>query len=458
MKILKGLLGALAVAALATASVGTSSFASVPDGAISPEMLDRMRGNYRPTPADRALHNALNVVDINKLAANADARTNLDDNFRYRVPSKGITDQKSSGRCWLFTGLNVLRAQAINRKDLPEMEFSQAFNFFYDQLEKANLFLQTVIDTSDKPIDDRKVSWLFRNALSDGGQFTGVADIITKYGLVPAKVMPESYVTDNTSAFSRLLNLKLKEWGLELRKMAADGAEKQALEQRKVQMMDQVFRFLCQGMGVPPAEFVWKGKKYTPVSFYNELLGNDLRHNYVMFMNDPTRPYYKMYEIDLDRHMYDGENWTYLNVPMKDIKEMALASIQDSTAMYFSCDVGKFFNRTDGTLDVENYDYGAVLGTTFNMDKEQRILTGASGSSHAMTLVGVDTDDNGVPVKWLIENSWGNGANNGHLIASDKWMDEYLFRLVVERRFVPGRLQKYLTQKPVMLPCWDPMF
>ena len=240
--------------------------------------------------------------------------------------------------------------------------------------------------------------------------------------------------------------------------MAAKGAKPAQLEARKGEMLDETYRMLVQAMGVPPTEFVWKGRKFTPKTFYNEMLGNDLKNNYVMFMNDPSRPYYKMYEVDLDRHAYDGENWTYLNVPMADIKEMATASIKDSVAMYFSCDVGKFLNRKNGTLDIENYDYSAILGTSFNMNKAQRIMTGASASSHAMTLIGVDTDDEGKPVKWLIENSWGQGPNGGHLLATDKWMDEYLFRLVVERRFVPERLQKLLTQKPILLPCWDPLF
>lgn len=443
---------------LLTAALAAVMPAPAQKGAITPDMLDGMRKAYQPTPADKALRNALNATDINTLAADADARNNLDDDFKYKVDVKGVTDQQSSGRCWLFTGLNVLRAQAIRDKGLDELEFSQAYNFFYDQLEKANLFLQTVIDTSGEPMSDRRVTWIFHNALSDGGQFTGVADNLTKYGVVPARVMPETYITNHTSVFSRLLGWKLKEWGLELRAMAAKGDSADQLEARKGQMLDETYRMLVQAMGVPPTEFVWKGKKYTPLSFYNEMLGNDLKHNYVMFMNDPSRPYYKMYEVDLDRHAYDGENWTYLNVPMSDIKEMALASIKDSVAMYFSCDVGKFLNRKNGTLDLENYDYGAILGTTFGMDKAQRITVGASASSHAMTLIGVDTDSDGAPVKWLIENSWGQGPNGGHLIATDRWMDEYLFRLVVERRFVPARLQKLLKQTPTLLPCWDPLY
>jgi bleomycin hydrolase len=425
-------------------------------GGIDDATLSRLAQSYKPTAAERALHNALNTADINTLAASADARNSLDDEFAYRVPSKGITNQERSGRCWLFTGLNVLRAQAIREHKLSDLKLSQAYNFFYDQLEKSNMFLQLVIDNAKKPMDDRKVDWIFHNPIGDGGQFTGVSDIITKYGVVPATVMPETYTSNHTSTFSKLLGWKLKEWGLELRELAAKDTKK--AQSRKSEMLNDVYRMLAMNFGVPPTQFTYKGKEYTPITFYKELFGNDLKNNYVMFMNDPTRPFYKLYEIDLDRHTYDGANWKYINVPIEEIKKMAIESIKDSTAMYFSCDVNKFINRDNGTLNLDNYDYASIMGVDFNMTKAQRIATGASGSTHAMTLVGVDLDSDGNPTKWLIENSWGKAANEGHLIATDKWMDEYLFRLVVERRFVPQNLLDILSQKATVLPCWDPMY
>lgn len=445
----------LPAALLCTMAVSAQN---VGNGGLSPEFLSRVRSSYQATPADRAIHNALNTADIKELAANKDARYNLDGDFAYRVPSKGITNQRSSGRCWLFTGLNVLRAQAMRQNDIPELEFSQVYNFFYDQLEKTNLFLQAVIETAKKPMDDRKVEWIFRHPMNDGGQFTGISDNISKYGVVPRTAMPETYVSEHTSTYRQQFSYKLKEWGLQLRKLVNSGAKPAAVQAAKDKMLEETYAILVRCFGVPPTTFKYEGKEYTPIEFYNKMLGNDLKNNYVMFMNDPTRPYYKVYEIDLDRHAWDGQNWTYLNVPMEDIKKMAMASIKDSVAMYFSCDVNKFLDRPGGTLDMENYDYGAILGTTLNMNKEERILTGASGSTHAMTLRGFDVDENGAPVKWLIENSWGNTGKNGYLYATDKWMDEYLFRLVVERRFVPQNLLDLMKQKPIMLPCWDPMF
>lgn len=452
-------------AAAMTVALGLSA---ADNGGISPQMMERLRANYTNAPADRALRNALNATSIDKLAANAEARPANTDHMTYRVKSRGITDQKSSGRCWLFTGLNVLRSQMMAKNNLGELKLSQNYNFFYDQLEKANLFLQAIIETAKEPMDNRRVEWLFKNPLSDGGQYTGLSDNITKYGVVPAEIMPETFSSNSTSRLSNLVSLKLREDGLKLRSMIASGAKAKQIDETREKMLGEIYRMLALTLGVPPTQFTWtrrdaKGntvdtRTYTPQEFYREYAGNNLKDDYVMLMNDPTRPYHALYEIDLDRHAYDGQNWTYINLPMEEIKKMAIASLKDSTMMYFSCDVGKFFDREKGVLDVDNFDYESLFGTTFGMNKADRIRTGASASSHAMTLVGVDLDKAGKPQRWLIENSWGPGANGGHLIMTDPWMDEYMFRLVVNRKYVPAKTLDILKQKPTVLPAWDPMF
>lgn len=437
--------------------------AQAQNGGISADMLKQIKESYQPGASEKALYNAMAGTSIAVLAKNYENYANFNADFSHKVISHGITDQKSSGRCWLFTGLNVLRAQMMAKYGLSEMEFSQNYCFFYDQLEKANLFLQGIIDTREKPMEDKMVEWLFRNPLSDGGQFTGISDIIGKYGVVPASVMPETFSSENTSQISRLVGLKLKEFGLQLREEAQKGAKAGALEKKKTEMLGTVYHMLALAYGRPVEKFTWTvngvTKEYTPQSFYQEFLGNDLTNNYVMLMNDPSREFYKCYEIDYDRHVYDGKNWTYVNLPIEDIKEMAIASIKDSTMMYFSCDVAKFMDSKRGTLDLNNFDYESLMGTTFGMDKKQRIQTFASGSSHAMTLMAVDLDKDGKPRKWMVENSWGaNSGYKGHLIMTDEWFDEYMFRLVVEKKYVPAKVLDILKQKPVRLPAWDPMF
>ena len=434
-----------------------------PKGGISADMLRQISAAYEGNAADKALRNALNSTPINTLAVSADKIAMIDTHFSNEVKTLGRTDQKSSGRCWLFTGLNVLRARMNQKHDLGAFTFSQNYLFFYDQLEKANLFLQGVIDTRNLPMEDRTVDWLFAHPIGDGGQFTGVSNLVMKYGVVPADVMPETLNANNTSQMRAQITNKLREDGLRLRE--AKPKDVQAL---KVQMLGEIYRMLALCLGVPPTEFTWaryngKGefvseKTYTPKSFYQEFIGEDLENNYIMVMNNPAVPYNKVYEIEYDRHVYDGQNWVYLNLPIERIKEMAIASIKDNTALYFSCDVGKFLDRKRGIADLGNFDYESLLGVTFGMDKKERILTHASGSTHAMTLIAVDIKE-GVPVKWMVENSWGAATGyKGNIIMTDKWFNEYMFRLVVEKKYVPADIMALMAQKPVMLPSWDPMF
>jgi len=457
--------------------------------AITPAVLQQLQQNVRPE--DRAVRNALAGTSIAVLATDASTLAPVDDHFTFRVPNKGITNQESSGRCWLFTSLNVMRSSAINKHQLEGLELSQAFLFFYDQLEKANLFLQGIIDTRAKADDDRMVDWLFQNPLSDGGTFCGGADLIEKYGVVPSEVMPDNYQASNTREIDRLLSLKLREMGLELRTLAnpTQKGQKAAtvaqLEKRKVEQLGTIYHILTLAYGVPPTEFTYternaKGEvvstdTYTPLSYYQKYWQNDaLYGNYVMVMNDPLREYYKTYQIDYDRHTYDGHDWVYLNLPADEIKPMAVASLQDTTAMYFSCDVAKFLNRKNGTLDLRNFDYESLLGTTFGMDKRQRVQTHASGSSHAMTMVAVDIDTLQTPLstlsptmdpaslhvkKWMVENSWGAASGHkGHLIMTDEWFDNYMFRLCIRKEYVAQKYIDLLQQKPTLLPAWDPMF
>lgn len=438
--------------------------AQTKNGGISEDMLGRIRQGYTGTPEQKAVKNALASNSIAALAVNSENLSMIDTHFSHQVKTKGITDQKSSGRCWLFTGLNVLRAKMITKYDLPEFEFSQNYNSFYDLLEKSNLFLQAIIDTRNLPMDDRKVDWLMKNPIGDGGQFTGVSNLIMKYGVVPKSAMPETFQSNNTGQMTMILKWKLREFALELREMKSA-----KLAERKEVMLTEIYRILVECLGVPPTEFEWTRynkegkvvsvKKYTPKGFYNEFIGEDLENNYVMIMNDPTREYGKVYEIEYDRHVYDGENWLYINLPIERVKELAIASIKDNTAMYFSCDVGKFSNSKKGTLDINNMDYESLFRTKFPMDKKQRIQTYSSGSSHAMTLIAVDLDEADKPRKWMVENSWGVASGyKGNLIMTDKWFEEYMFRVVLEKKYVPADVLKMLEQKPVLLPAWDPMF
>ncbi len=445
--------------------------AQTKQGGISPDMLRNIEQAQTNVPYARAIQNAVANNAIDNLVQTPSKRKPIDTHFSIETPKQSIHDQKSSGRCWMFSGLNVLRANfAKMHNDTLAVEFSHDYLFFYDQLEKANLMLQGVIDTANKPIDSQEVRFFFRTPIGDGGTFCGVADLTAKYGLVPMSVQPETYSAENTAKMRQLITSKLREYGLELRQMVANKKKPAAIQQRKTEMLANIYSMLTLTLGAPTKTFQYahvdkNGKQvgptrtYTPQEFYRECVGQPLHGTFIMVMNDPRNPYYKTYEVEYDRHTYDGTNWKYLNLPMADIEQLAIASLKDGRKLYSSYDVGKQLDRKQGYLDTENYDYASLFNTSFTMNKAQRIETFDSGSTHAMTLTAVDLDAQGKPIKWKVENSWGaTNGQQGCLIMTNRWFEEYMFRLVVDKQYVPQEMLKQYEQKPTILLPDDPLF
>ena len=456
--------------ALCLASAGTLIAQNQPGG-ISSVMLQKIETSQKSSPAERALANAFASNNIDDLARNHARQGALNTYFSDETPKQSIQNQESSGRCWMFSGLNVLRGNfAKAHNDTLAVEFSHAYLFFYDQLEKANLMLQAVVDNAKLPMEDARVQFFFKNPINDGGTFCGVADLAEKYGLVPKSVQPETYSSDNTKIMAKLVSRKLREFGLELRKLVAERKSKTAVNDRKTEMLSTIYHLLTLTLGEPVKTFTYvftdkngkaigESKQYTPRSFYDVTVGHPLNGTFLMVMNDPRHPYYKTYEVQYDRHTYDGHNWTYLNLPMDEIAQLAIASIKDGHKMYSSYDVGKQLDRKRGYLDLDNYDYASLTGTTYNMNKADRIRTFDSGSTHAMTLTAVDLDRQGKPVKWKVENSWGPSyGQQGYLIMTNRWFNEFMFRLVVDRKYASEKVLKAAQQKPIMLLQDDPLF
>ena len=449
----------------------TTLIAQNQPGGISSVMLQKIETSQKSSPAERALANAFASNNIDDLARNHAHQGALNTYFSDETLKQSIQNQESSGRCWMFSGLNVLRGNfAKAHNDTLAVEFSHAYLFFYDQLEKANLMLQAVIDNAKLPMEDARVQFFFKNPINDGGTFCGVADLAEKYGLVPKSVQPETYSSDNTKIMAKLVSRKLREFGLELRKLVAERKSKTAVNDRKTEMLSTIYHLLTLTLGEPVKTFTYvftdkngkaigESKQYTPRSFYDATVGHPLNGTFLMVMNDPRHPYYKTYEVQYDRHTYDGHNWTYLNLPMDEIAQLAIASIKDGHKMYSSYDVGKQLDRKRGYLDLDNYDYASLTGTTYNMDKADRIRTFDSGSTHAMTLTAVDLDRQGKPVKWKVENSWGPSyGHQGYLIMTNRWFNEFMFRLVVDKKYASEKVLKAAQQKPIMLLQDDPLF
>lgn len=448
--------------------IGISALAQT--GSITNEQLQSIKQAYDANdPSTKALTNALSNNDVKKIALNRFNLSNIDHNFTYKVNVKGISDQKSSGRCWMFTSMNVLRPQVIDKYKLSDFEFSHNYLYFWDVIEKANLFLDAQIKYADKPMDNKYVNHLFKFPIGDGGVWNSFTNLADKYGLVPKEIMPETNTSDNTAWMMRLIRRKLREDALELRKISAENDKYFALESKKIEMLGDIYRILALNLGEPPTTFDYRFKtkndslgeykSYTPKSFMTEVLGEINFANYTMLMNDPTREYYKMYEIEYDRNVMEGRNWIYLNLPNDEIKQFAIESIKNNKAMYASCDVGKQLNNDIGYSDIDNYDFESLYGVEFGMNKAERISTFESGSSHGMALIAVDIDNEGHSTKWQFENSWGaSKGHNGYLTFTDEWFNEYMFRVVIKKEFLNDKTLELLKQEPTLLPPWDPMF
>lgn len=439
--------------------------------AVSEKDLQEIQGSFKKDASTKAIQNILtNDKSIRDNALNRDLQGKIDHYFKYRVNVKGITNQQSSGRCWMFTSMNVLRPLVMEKYDLNQFDFSHNYLYFWDIFEKSNLFLENIIATADRPMDDREVTEYFKSPVGDGGVWNLYYNAAQKYGVVPKEVMPETAHSNNTSQMTGVINEKLRLGGYTLREKAAQGKKAKDLRAEKNEVLKDVYRILALCLGEPPHEFTWRFKTkkgkikelagYTPRQFYKEITPADYSpRNYIMVMNDPTREYYKVYEIQNYKNTIEGINWVYLNLPNEDLKAAALASIKNNEPLYASCDVGKQFNRETGILDPEMFDYESLLGVKLDMDKKARILTRQSGSVHAMTIVGCDTDENDKPVKWEFENSWGDkSGHNGYLTFTDKWFDEYMFRAVLHKRYLNEKALQALKSKPVQLPVWDYMY
>ena len=436
---------------------------------LSKVELGLIQSSFKKDVYTKAMQNALSSTDITQLAWNRENVGTTDQFFTYKVEVSGITDQKKSGRCWMFSSLNLFRPLAMKQFNIAEFEFSENYLYFWDLIEKSNLFLNNMVNSAQLSIDDQKVKWYLRSPVDDGGQWINFVNLAKKYGMVPKEAMEETNSSENTSLLIKFINTKLREDALEVRGMVAAKADQKKIAARKVDMLSEVYRMLALNLGEPPTEFQWRyknkdkkiseAKTYTPVSFMAEIFGDIKLDDYVMVMNDPSRPFWKHYEVENYRNTQEGVNWHYVNLPNDVIKEFCIASIKNNEALYASCDVGKQLRREVGILDVDNFDFESVYGVKFGMNKAQRIQTGESGSTHGMALIAVDLDNQQKPVKWQFENSWGPTAGEkGYLTFTDAWFNEYMFRFVVNKKYLNEKVLEIYGQKPEMLPPWDPMF
>jgi bleomycin hydrolase len=433
--------------------------------ALTDDVLKQLRGSFKMDAQTRALMNAVTNNELRELALNRELLNEYSDIFNYKIDVKGITNQKSSGRCWLFAGLNIMRPAVIKKYNLSEFEFSQNYLFFWDKLEKANLFLDAVIDLHDKPLDDRELQTLVKDPIPDGGWWSYVVSLIDKYGAVPKEIMPETNNSSSTGPMNRLLERLVRRDAVELRAMAAKGAKPAALQARKVEMLKDVYRLLVLHLGVPPQEFTWRYEdkdnkigeaNYTPVSFYRDVVGVDLG-DYVSIFDHPAYPYNKYYRIKYCRNMSEIPDMDFVNIDAKAFKGYVLKMLLAGEPVWFAADVGADMYRKDGIMEPGIYDYKSLFGIDMDLTKAQMILTFDSSPNHAMVFVGADTLG-GTPVKWRVENSWGaDVGDKGYWTMYDGWFDRYVYSVIVNRKYLPDDVLALLKTTPEVLPAWDPM-
>lgn len=453
---------------LFTAALGAMAISAGAQQITETDLKD-IQSSFVMDASTKALQNIItNDANLRKLSLNRDIQGETDHYFKYKVDVKGITDQQQSGRCWMFTSMNVLRPSVMKQFNIKEFDFSHNYNYFWDMFEKSNLFLENAIATAGHDMLERDVEFYFRTPVGDGGVWNLFYNIAEKYGVVPQNIMPETAHSNNTTQMRSVLNECLRTGGYELRTMVNSKKSKKEITEAKKNILKDVYRILSLCLGNPPSQFEWryetsdgeiKTLKTTPKEFYNMIKPENYNpESYVMIMNDPTREYYKVYEIANYRNTYEGVNWLYLNLPNDVIKKAAISSIKANEAMYASCDVA-MYNSADGVCHPEMFDYSSLFGVKLDMDKKARILTRESASAHAMTLMAVDTDENDQPLKWQFENSWGPTAgHNGYMTFTDKWFDEYMFRIVINKKYLDDESSKAAKQKPITLPAWDYMF
>ena len=380
------------------------------------------------------------------------------------------TNQKSSGRCWGFAGLNLFRIHLGRKYDLKDFQFSQSYFMFWDKLEKSNYFLDSIISTYDKDWNSRLVMHLLSNPIQDGGQWDMWVNLVNKYGVVPQSEMPESYSSSNSRLMNKLITRKLRENAMILRKNLSKGALDNDIQLLKNEMLQEIYKMLTIHLGTPPDSFDWqvrnKKKKFlrfeglTPKSFYDEHVKLNLE-DFVCLINCPMsdKEYNKVYTVDYLGNVVEGNAIRYLNVDSKTMKDATIKSLKNDEPVWFGCDVGKHFHRDLGVMDIDLFDYDSFYGLDFGMNKADRLEYGDSQMTHAMLFTGVDLDKNNNPVKWRVENSWGiKGGDKGYHIMTDKWFDEYNYEVVVHKDCVSDRLlELYLNEEAVHLDPWDPM-
>ena len=415
---------------------------------------------------------AMNAVTANGLMASAVSRAAVENDvheYSVSLEQGDITNQKQSGRCWMFAALNTMRYQVMKKCNLKTFELSQAYLFFWDKLEKSNYFLESILETVELPTSSRLVSYLLTAPVGDGGQWDMLCNLVKKYGVVPKTAYPESKASSGSREMDSTLTEKLREDACILRRMYKERMDMDAIRERKTEMLNEIYRLLCICLGEPPKSFTFEYRDedknfhrengLTPKSFFEKYVGINL-DDYVSLINAPTsdKPYGHSYTVKYLGNVREGNAVRYLNLPIEELKKAAIAQLKDGQPVWFGCDVGKHSDRDSGVMDLDIRSLETLLDTKFTMTKAERLDYGQSLMTHAMVFQGVNLDENGQPNRWRVENSWGKDpGKDGYYLMTDRWFDEYMYQIVVNKKYLTNEQLAAYQSEPTELEPWDPM-
>ena len=436
---------------------------------LEQDFTDKLYAAYEANPKYAAMENA---ISHNGLLASLEKRSAAVENtpvFSLDLTKDKVSDQKASGRCWMFAALNTFRHKMIANFQLEDFELSQAHTFFWDKYEKSNWFLEQVIATADQELTSRKVKFLLDTPQQDGGQWDMVVALFEKYGVVPKSVYPESISSSNSRELNQILNKLLRQDAQILRELVSEGANSAELQAKKEELLQEVFNFLAMNLGLPPRQFDFSYRDkdnhfhsesgLTPLTFYQKYVDLKLE-DYVSIINAPTadKPYGRSYTVEMLGNVVGSKPVRYLNVEMDRLKELAIAQMQAGETVWFGSDVAQSSNRKAGVMAEGMHDFTASMDIRLTQDKAGRLDYSESLMTHAMVLTGVDLDENGRAKKWKVENSWGEKVGNkGYFVASDAWMGEYTYQIVVRKEFLTAAELAAYEAEPLVLAPWDPM-
>lgn len=436
---------------------------------ITKEKLEQFQKDFHEEKLNEAAMHAVTTNGLYVSSQDNEAARRMRHVFSISLKQGEVTNQQQSGRCWMFAALNTLRYQVMKKYDLKTFELSQAYLFFWDKLEKSNYFLESILDTLDEPANGRLVSYLLMAPVNDGGQWDMLCNLIEKYGVVPKTAYPESKASSGSREMDMTLTEKLREDACILRKLHKEGTGLDELRARKTRMLGEIYRLLCICLGEPPKTFTFEYRDknnnfhreegLTPKSFFEKYVGVDLS-DYVSLINAPTedKPYGCSYTVQYLGNVKEGSAVRYLNLPIEELKKAAIAQMKDGQPVWFGCDVGKHSERDSGIMDLDIRGLEDLLDTRFTMTKAERLDYGQSLMTHAMVFQGVNLDENGKPNRWRVENSWGKEpGKDGYYLMTDRWFDEYMYQVVVNKKYLTAEQIAAYEAEPIALEPWDPM-